>query len=174
MIKKIVFALCVLCVGVLNAQETLKIYKSKIIQNNAEIFFKIVEKSHDDYYKKLKKNDNNFRKEVDVFNLFNVVDPSDSIEQGLFDDLVLKKGIYAFSITDRLDETFLFVSDDFFTFSTGYWNRYGESAYHYFNLEEQLENFIQSNPDFIKSEAKKRKIIHRLKYENYRRITSLR
>ena len=111
MIKKIVFALCVLGVSVLNAQEVLKIHELKI-QNNAETFFKIIEKSHDDYYIKLKKNDNNFRERLDVFNLYNVVAPSDCIKHGFFDDLVLKKGIYAFSITDRMVKTFLFVSDD--------------------------------------------------------------
>ena len=52
--------------------------------------------------------------------------------------------------------------------------RHGKRGYNYFNLGEQLENFIQNNPDFIKNEVEKSEIIHRLQYKTYRRITSLR
>jgi len=173
MAKKVVFILCVLYVSVLNAQEGAKIYESKI-HNNTETFLKIIKKGHEEYYDYPKENNNNFRAESPVFNLFNVVDTLDFIKNGVFDDLVLNKGIYVFSIRDRKAMTFLFVSDDFYTYSTGYNGRPGELRYHYFNLEELLENFIQNNPDFIKSEAEKDEIIHRLQYGIFKTITSLR
>ena len=173
MIKKIVFVLCILYVSVLNAQEGAKIYESKI-GDNTKTFLKIIEKGNEEYYSYPNENYNNFRAEAPVFNLFNVVDTLDFIKNGVFDDLVLNKGIYVFSIRDRKAMTFLFVSDDFYTYSTGYNGRPGELRYHYFNLEELLENFIQNNPDFIKNEVEKQKIIYRLQHENYTRITSLR
>ena len=163
MIKKIVFALCVLCVGVLNAQEGAKIYESKI-EDNTKAFLEIIKNTNEHYHEKAKINNNNFRAESPVFNLFNVVDILDFIKNGVFDDLVLNKGIYVFSIRDRKAMTFLFVSDDFYTYSTGYNGRPGELRYHYFNLEELLENFIQNNPDFIKNEVEKQKIIYRLQH----------
>ena len=41
MIRKIVFTFCILYVSVLNAQETLNIYESKI-ENKTKTFFKII------------------------------------------------------------------------------------------------------------------------------------
>jgi len=173
MVEKIVFVLCFLCINTLSAQEIAKIYESKI-QSDTTTFLEIIKKSNKGYYGFPKENQNNFRVEAKVFNLFNVIDTLDFIEHGVFDDLVLKKGIYAFTITNRLVETFLFVSDDSFTFSTGYCSLLGEAGYNFFNLEEELEKFIQSNPCFIKNEIEKCEIIDRLKNKTYRRITSLR
>lgn len=154
--------------------EPFEIYERNI-NDVDEPFLEIMDKyEYKIYNDDIRINKNEIKSEFPVFNLFNVVDTLDNLKNVVYNDLYLKKGVYVFSITNLGSESFLFVSDSSYTFTTGFCSKIGEVSYRLFNLEKQLKKFMDNNPGFIKDSAQKDQVINRLKFGKFIEITSMR